>query len=336
MREEPLFSIKVVAKRTGLTPHVIRAWEKRYQAITPTRTRTKRRLYSETDIERLLLLRRAKELGYSLKQVARLPTEKLLTMVNVGAYSKDSMEAQRGASITGAGLPKAQSEASAEIRSPQSDLEAHVNACLSNVEELDAEGLKETLARAMVALGWPTFLDGVLIPLMHRIGECWRQGSLRIAHEHLASAVVRAFLESIQRSRRGPTSAPKLIATTPTGQLHELGALAAAAIAAMEGWYTIYLGPNLPAEEIANAALQCRAKVVTLSIVYPTDDPYLPLELEELRQYLPYHVAILVGGRAAHAYAETLERIGAVIVSDWLSFRRILESLRVGHPAHSD
>jgi DNA-binding transcriptional MerR regulator len=65
---EPMLrhSIKTVARQTGLGPHVIRAWEKRYQTVRPTRSEGKQRLYSAADIERLSLLRRATEAGYSI------------------------------------------------------------------------------------------------------------------------------------------------------------------------------------------------------------------------------------------------------------------------------
>lgn len=306
MTEKALFSIKAVAQQTGLTPYVIRAWERRYKAVVPRRTRTNRRLYSEADIAKLLLLRRAKERGYSIGQIAQLPVEKLLALLNEPSLGTKVQE-----------LPS------------DSDWETHLQACFLAVERFDAEGLKQALAHAGVTLGWPVLIERVLFPLMHKIGECWRNGSLRIGQEHLASAVIRAFLGNLEMAPAPSTTAPILIVTTPVGQLHEIGALAAAAIATAEGWRVTYLGPNLPAEEIANAAHHCRARAVALSIVYPPDDPHLPWELEKLRRYLPAHVPILVGGRSAHAYVATLERIGAILVSDWASFRTLLESLRL-------
>lgn len=305
MKSESLFPIKAVAQRTGLTPYVIRAWERRYKAIAPVRTRTNRRLYSEADITRLLLLRRVKEMGYSIGQIAQLPTEKLLAILN------DSPARTRAQEVPS-----------------DSALEAHLKACLSAVERFDAEELRRALARAVVTFGWPVVIERVFLPLMQEIGECWREGSLRIGHEHLASAVIQAFLGNLERAQTSSTTAPVLVVTTPVGQLHEIGALAAAAIATSEGWSVTYLGPNLPAEEIAHAAHRSRARAVALSIVYPPDDPHLPSELEKLRHYLPEHVTILVGGRSAHAYADVLDRIGAVQVSDWTSFRTLLESLR--------
>ena len=79
---EPRHPIKVVARRTGLTPDVLRVWEKRYSAVTPTRVSTGRRLYSDQDVERLLLLRRATLVGRRIGQVAALPTDELETLVD--------------------------------------------------------------------------------------------------------------------------------------------------------------------------------------------------------------------------------------------------------------
>ena len=59
-------SIKIVAQRTGLSSHVIRVWERRYDAVSPRRTETNRRLYSDGDIERLKLLGEATEIGHTL------------------------------------------------------------------------------------------------------------------------------------------------------------------------------------------------------------------------------------------------------------------------------
>ena len=69
--------IKVVAQRTGLSPHVIRAWERRYGVVSPARTEGNQRLYSTADIERLDLLRRATELGHNISHLAELPSLRL-------------------------------------------------------------------------------------------------------------------------------------------------------------------------------------------------------------------------------------------------------------------
>jgi len=91
-----------------------------------------------------------------------------------------------------------------------------------------------------------------------------------------------SWLGNHTRSHALPDSAPALIITTPAGQLHELGAIPVGAAAVSQGWRVTYVGPNLPAEEIAGAAQQKRARAVALSVVYPEDDPHLSGELRRL------------------------------------------------------
>jgi DNA-binding transcriptional MerR regulator len=74
-------SIKAVSRRTGLSPHVIRIWEKRYGAVEPRRTSTNRRLYSDAEIERLNSLRLATAAGHSIGNIATLPLRQLNSLV---------------------------------------------------------------------------------------------------------------------------------------------------------------------------------------------------------------------------------------------------------------
>jgi methylmalonyl-CoA mutase cobalamin-binding subunit/DNA-binding transcriptional MerR regulator len=294
--------IGFVVKRTGLTAHVIRVWEFRYQAITPTRTDTNRRLYSDADIERLLLLRKATEAGHRISQLAKLPIERLRE-------------------ITGSSLLRpAPSPAS-----PPADVT--LDQCLQAVQQLDDRALERLLGQAAMKLSHTAVIETLVVPLMEKIGALWHDGAIRPTHEHLATAVIRSFVGNIADAYRPDPNAPRVIVTTPAGQWHELGALVATATAAAQGWQVIYLGPNLPADDIAAAAVQTRAGVVALSIVYPGDDPNVGHELRKLRRALP-EATLLVGGRAAANYHRTLEEIGATRINDIAQLRLELESLR--------
>jgi methylmalonyl-CoA mutase cobalamin-binding subunit len=125
-----------------------------------------------------------------------------------------------------------------------------------------------------------------------------------------------------------PATAPHLIATTPPRQRHELGALMVAAVAAGEGWQATYLGPDLPPEEIAAAAMEKGAQVVALSLIYPPDDPRLADDLRRLRRLLSPSTVLLAGGRAYPAYGAVLDEIGAIRVPDLSTLRRELDRLR--------
>ncbi|MDZ7361493.1 MAG: cobalamin-dependent protein [candidate division KSB1 bacterium] len=312
MKSGQKYSIKLVTRRTGLSPDVIRVWERRYKAVTPERTATNRRLFSEADIERLLLLHKATKAGHAIGQIANQPMKNLRQLLHLeeAAMPSGKQLAQRMAPDT-------------------SRVVCILDTCIHHVKQLDAESLKRTLQTAEIALSKPAIIEQLIVPLMHKIGDLWRDGTLRVIHEHMASAVVRSFLGNIQQAFEIPTTAPGIVVTTPIGQLHELGALMAAATASSEGWRVTYLGPNLPAEEIAAAVQQNNARAVALSIVYPGDDLRMAEEMRKLRRGVSNKVAILVGGRVAASYEEILQSIQAMLLKDMVSLGAVLESLRL-------
>lgn len=304
----------MVARRTGLSPHVIRIWEKRYGTIKPVRSGGNQRLYTEADVERLALLKEAATAGHSIGRIARLPTEQLaaLPSQNVGATLPLRSTARH--------LPPALMQAGPEL----------LETAFKAVEQMDAAGLERALDQASLSLGQIGLLGQVIAPLVERIGDAWREGRLKVAHEHIASAVIRTYLGYVARPHALHESAPVLLATTPAGQLHELGAALAAAAAASQGWRVTYASPSLPAEEIAAMALHGHARAVALSIVHPADDPALPAELNRLRRLLPQHVTLIFGGRAAGAYAKTIASIGGVRAESLAELADVLDQLRQG------
>jgi DNA-binding transcriptional MerR regulator/methylmalonyl-CoA mutase cobalamin-binding subunit len=314
--------IQVVARRTGLTVAILRAWEKRYAAVAPGRSPGDRRLYSEDDIERLILLRRALQGGHSIGQVARRPTAELKALIK-----SDEAAAQR---LLQEGLDQSgrRRREVPEEPAPPRTAEEYLEDGLTAVRDLDAPGLERLLGQATTALSRHAMIDKVLAPLLQRVGDGWHDGSLRIAHEHLASAAVRSFVGQIASQADLPTTTPRLVVGTPARQLHEIAALFAAVTAASEGWRPIYLGPNLPAEEIAAATRQCGARGAALSITYPEDDPLLAGELRRLRRLMPRGTAILVGGASAAAYSPALKDIGAKPLADMPALRLALRALR--------
>ena len=300
-------SVRVASQRTGLSQHVIRIWERRYGAVTPHRTETDRRLYSEDQIERLRLLRALTEQGHSIGNIAKVSTEKLRGMAA-------EMTRENGSS-----QPHV---------APVGRKEDFLARALSAVEKLDSETLEATLKEANVAMGTQALALRLVGPLAERIGELWREGALSAAHEHFATAAIRVFLAQVTRQFASGVDGPVVIVVTPVGQLHELGALLAAMAAANLGWDVKYLGASLPAAEIAGVARQTQARAVALSVVYPEDDPRLEQELTQLREFVGRDVAIVVGGRAASSYKAALKRIDAKLCGDIKEYCDVLDSLR--------
>jgi len=301
--------IQVVARRTGLSADVIRAWERRYHAVSPHRSATSRRLYSDEDVERLTLLRQATQAGRRIGDIAYLSMKELQELIQ----RDEAAIAQVPAGVRpGAGQTT----------------RYHVNACLNAVQRLDAVALEAALAEATLALSLPVLLEAVIGPLLCEIGGQWRDGRLRPCHEHMATAQLRSFLGTLLVSGNMADTGPALIVATPAGQRHELGALMAAATAAQSGWRPLHLGPDIPSDEIAFAAMEKQAQAVALSIAYPADDARLPGVLRRLRRQLPEKIAILAGGGAAGGYEDALREIGALRLPDLAALRTLLDRMR--------
>lgn len=296
--------IQVAARRSGLSVDVIRVWERRYRAVQPMRAGS-RRLYSDADIARLILLRKATSAGRRIGDVANLADEVLAHLVR-------------------------EDDAVGATSARQAPANAHLAAALDAVADLDAAGLRQALNAAVAGLSRPVLFDEVMMPLMREVGRRWHHGELSICHEHLATAQVVALLGTMLSSTNLAERGPTLVVTTPVGQRHEIGALLAALTAASEGWRVLYLGPNTPASEVAASVLQADAQAIALSLLYPPDDPQVSEELRQLRGLLPAGFPIFVGGGAAPAYQAALAETGALLIGDLDHLREQLQKVRQG------
>lgn len=307
LQQEKRHPIRVAAGRAGLTPSVVRVWEARYGAVEPGRTESGQRRYSDLDVERLRLLREATAAGRRIGDVATAGEDDLQAMVD---------EDRR------AGVPVPLAASGGDLR-----VERIVATCLAAVEKSDDRLLRRELERAVLTLTPPELIDAVVGPLMKRIGEMWFDEKIDPAHEHLATVVVRQVLTEAVLGKGETDPDRKLVVATPSGQVHEIGALEAAVSAAGEGWSVVYLGTNLPAAAIARAARESQARAVALSVVYPALDPELVSEIRALRDALDQQVVLVVGGRAALENRDRLERFGIEVLEGFSSFRSALQRL---------
>jgi MerR family transcriptional regulator, light-induced transcriptional regulator len=298
--------IQVVARRTGLSADVLRAWEKRYGILKPARSSGGRRLYSDDDIDYLRMLRRATGAGRNVGQLVALSRDALQAVVR---------EDDAAAAAVPAESPTAEAA------------DVVVDQAVEAIAALDARRLEIVLRRAMIEHEATRFLEAVVTPALVRIGAEWRHDRVTPAHEHVASRVVRQVLDEYVATFVPGYDAPRFLSATPQGQRHEFGAMLAAASAAAAGWWVTYLGADLPAVAIADAARQTRATAVGLSIVHPVDDPQIPVELRALRTALPMDVVLLVGGAGTAAYAKPLRDIHALLMPDLATFRSALGNL---------
>jgi DNA-binding transcriptional MerR regulator/methylmalonyl-CoA mutase cobalamin-binding subunit len=300
--------IKVVCHRTGLTAHVIRVWGKRYGLVCCQRTDSNRRLYSDAMIERLRLLKELTSCGHRIGQIACLCLDDLRTLHERELPPSDEDSVPREVSAT--------------------SVEECLAICFETLRKLDAPALIDLLEDARLRHGQCTTLFRIVAPLMRQVNEAWHRGELRMAHERLGTSVVRDFVALGARNLPRHGEAPEIVIATPTGQVHEVGALLAAAAARGMGWRAIYLGPSLPAAEIAACAQIRKARAVALSLEHPADQPDVLEELRNLRRLLPSTTAMVIGGRVATGYHHALHAPDVQLVTGLADFESILASLR--------
>ncbi|MDF2770629.1 MAG: transcriptional regulator, MerR family [Geminicoccaceae bacterium] len=301
MNEPPASAARVplraVMRRTGLSADVLRAWERRYGAVKPTRSSGGQRLYSAEDVERLILLQRATSGGHSIGEIARLDREAL------------------DALLDRTGRDPATHETAA--------LNHLVREAIAATDALDDTNLERVLRGGALSLGSEVFIDEALPRFLRAVGDRWHRGSLTPAHEHLASQGVRRVTAWLSAAYGPRSDAPTIVVATPAGELHELGAGLAAVVSAGAGWRPVYLGANLPAVDIIAAATQVRASVVALSTVYVDGDAALR-ELQQIRTGLPNSATLIIGGAAAGRLERSLDGTAIRVLPDLATLRRAL------------
>ena len=286
------FPIGFVSLHTGLSTHVIRAWERRHHAVAPQRSANGRRLFTQSDIDRLVLLRRAIQNGHSISHIAGLDRAKLIELAEPTTQ------------------PNGQTRADSEMPA-KNDPQKIIEHSLKAVAMLDGNGLQHILRQAASAFSRQALLDAIVCPLMEQVGRRWSDGSLRIVHGQLAAVVIHAQLIGLLSLPTGDAAEkPCLLVATPAGQSCYLGALAVAVTAKDHGWEPVFLGFNLPAEEIAAACSILGPKMIALSITCRVDDAFMQDELVRLSDLLNNGCPLVVGGRASHNYRRSIEAAG--------------------------
>ncbi|MFN8545521.1 MAG: MerR family transcriptional regulator [Candidatus Binatia bacterium] len=283
------FPLRTVAAHTGLTPDIIRAWEKRYGVVAPIRGARGARLYSAADITHLRLLARVVGAGRAIGDVAALSQTALEQLVTQGTPDAGTLE-------------------SSDAAAPR---EGVITRVMERLAAFDEATVTRLLGDAVVGLGIRPFVQTVVVPLVHRIGARWAEGERSIGEEHLLTGALRNLLGGLLHGRTA-TGHPMVLAT-PAGERHEIGLLSVALLARDAGVKVVYLGVDLPAAEIATAAERTRARVAGLSIVGGENRARAMHEVRDLRRALPRECELWLGGADAGAVAAGIRDFGGMV-----------------------
>jgi DNA-binding transcriptional MerR regulator/methylmalonyl-CoA mutase cobalamin-binding subunit len=274
----PRHPIRVVSQRTGLTPAALRAWERRYGAVRPSRSEAGQRIYSDQDVERLRTLRELTDHGRPISTVAALTLE-----------AAEALLREDRAASTSTLVASSSAKESAEVM---------VHRAYARLQKLDASGLEHLCWHAAITLGAETFLDEVVTPLLSLVGEGWSAGQLTPAQEHVGSEVLERVLDRIADRVRS-TDGPNLVVATLPGEQHGLGARLVSTAATLEGWCVTYLGTDLPVVDIASAVESVGGGTVAISVVGQNNLGQTVAALSTLRERLGPAIDVIIGGAGA-------------------------------------
>lgn len=269
-----LYSIGELSARTGISPHTLRVWERRYGRPSPVRLPSGHRRFRETELAWVQQMAELLSYGHRPGQLKDLPQAELAEM----------LDEERGASVRDA---------------------AELERLLGTVVEGGSAGLRAGLQEALRRLGPRRAVHEYVAPLLQLVGQRWSEGELDVRGEHMVSAAVADVLSAtrleLARRRRTPLrpDGPHLILATLPDERHGLGLEMVHLLAELAGAEVISLGVDLPVREIAGAAAEFPGAAIGISVSRNAAGALTERMLGELRSMVPEPASLVVGGQGA-------------------------------------
>lgn len=257
-----------LSRRVGVSPELLRAWERRYGLLGPERSPGGFRLYSDVDVARIRAMKEHLGRGLSAAEAARLAR---------------TVEA----------APERE-----EVVRPE--LAAEQDALRDALDRFDEVGAHDALDRLFSTFTMETVLGDVVIPLLHDLGDRWEQGQATVAQEHFASNLLRGRLLGLARGWDRGTG-PRAILACPPDELHDLGLLVFGLALRARGWRITFLGANTPLDTIADTAIRIAPDIVVIAALMPSR---LRAVLPQVRVLAKEWRVALAGASASQKLAE--------------------------------
>jgi MerR family transcriptional regulator, light-induced transcriptional regulator len=288
-----MYTIKQAALRSGVNVPLLRAWERRYGIVAPTRTDSGYRLYDEAAIDRLRAMRALVDEGWSARQAA-----------------------ERVATTDPAELEEIAGQLPAEAAAPADAVRAFVD----GAARIDGARIERALDDMFATGTFERVVEERLYPALHALGDAWAAGEVDVAGEHAASAAaVRRLSIAFEAAGSGdPARSPTLVGLPP-GARHEIPALAFATAARRAGLPIVYLGPDVPVASWVSAVETTHARAVVFGVSMDDDVRLADQVVSALRTAHP-ELTIAVGGRRStevgHGGVLRLpDRLGAAVAA---------------------
>lgn len=258
------YKIKDVELLTGIKAHTIRIWEKRYQLLTPSRTETQIRTYSDLELLQLLNIAMLNKQGIKISRIAEMSTAEIA--LKVVEFSN--------------------------CGNGDTQIEQMILALI----QLDESLFRTTLSGLIQKVGMLETYQQFVIPFLERIGVMWLVGSINPAQEHFISNLIRQrLIAEIELLPSPSNDQPKAILFLPEHEWHELGLLLYQYHLRSQGINTIYLGQSLPYASLLETITLLQPKWILSSWITAVDEKHIVHYFDRLKKDVP-EVKVIAGG----------------------------------------
>ena len=301
---ENKFSINVMSTATGVMPHTIRTWEKRYQVFTPGRSEGGHRLYSETDLDKAKLIVALIDQGHTISSLAKYSLKNLRSLL--GHNNREDSESEKVFT-------------SVEIKK-----------LLKHLGNFDIDLVASGMQHLRLSIGVKEFIFKIVLPVMHEIEKLALKGVYSISQEHIITTIVSDQLHQINLANEGP-NCNRFALATPVGNLHELPIMIAEIICHANRVPTNYLGASHPAECLGEAVNALKCKTIVMGVISSVQWNYekdIVKYLQSIDKYLNNTVEIILGGGYKIDFPD-FENIGNIkFISSFEDFDKMLIGLK--------
>lgn len=305
------YTVRQVSALTGIAPDTLRAWERRYEVVTPARTESGYRIYDDRDVERLQLMARLVAEGAPASLAAQ---QVEATLAGGGPEVGSALPGVTGSSAT----------------SPLDDLA--LDALVVAARNLDREEVDAVLDRAFSTGSFETVAEQWLLPAVAELGTAWADGRIDVAGEHLVSGAVRGRLGRAFDAAGTALGGPVVLVGLPPGSLHELGSLTFAICLRRLGADVRWLGADLPVASWSHAVGRLAPAAAVITVPISVDVPAASAVVTRLRGEHP-GLPVYVGGGGALGAGEVLQLPASVPQAAREVMLHLRDGVR-GGPAH--
>ncbi len=268
MSEPAQLRIGELSRRSGVSPELLRAWERRYGLLEPIRSPGGLRLYSLADLERVRVMQQHLADGLAAAEAA-------------------------AAAVRGPGE-------STQVATARASSMAAVGQLAAALEGFDEPRAHAIFDRLLAEVTLDVFLSEIVMPYLRDLGARWERGEVTVAQEHFASNIVRGRLLGIARGW-GRGLGPRALLACAPGEQHELGLLAFGLALRTHGWRVEYLGADTPLDTIRGVAESLDVDLVVVSSVTPERVGELAADLRQIARQR----RLAVGGAGAEGLRTT-------------------------------